>query len=300
MTRNEPFVDAHHHLQQVSVHSYPWLRPGAPPTMLEGDLAPLRRDYLVQDFLVDAANQNMLKSVHVQNGWDPTDPVGETAWLQTIADRHGFPHGIIAYADLAGTDVEAVLEAHAAHRNMRGIRQILSWSATPAMHLALRPDLMTDHGWLNGFAMLRRYALSFDLQVFPGQFADVSKLCGRFPEISVILNHAGMPIDRSSSGLASWADGMSRLAKADNLSVKISGLQLGDGNGDGVALRPIVLRTIDAFGISRCMFGSNFPVDGLWSDYDTVIDRFRTITADFSQTEQAALFHGNAERIYRL
>ncbi len=268
--------------------------------MLEGDLKPLRRDYLVQDFLVDAPNQNLLKSVHIQNGWDPSDPVGETSWLQMIADRYGFPHGIVAYADLAARDVEAVLEAHAAHRNMRGIRQILSWSDKPAMHLAFRPDLMTDQTWRSGFAMLRRYALSFDLQVFPCHFADVLKLCGRFPDVSVILNHTGMPIDRSPSGLASWADGMSCLARAPNLSVKLSGLQLANMDCDEAAMRPIVLRTIDAFGISRCMFGSNFPVDGLWSDYDTVINRFRRITVGFSQTEQAALSRENAERIYRL
>lgn len=300
MTRRQPFVDAHHHLQLVSAHPYPWLRPGMPPTVLEGDLALLRRDYSLDDFRHDAANQNLVKSVHVQNGWDPADPVGETSWLQSIADRHGFPHGIVAYADLAAKDVEAVLEVHASHRNLRGIRQILTWSDTPAIHLAARSDLMTDGAWRNGFALLRRYAISFDLQVFPQQFADVMDLGRHFPDVPIILNHAGMPIDRSPSGLAFWADGMSRLAEAPNLSVKISGLRLGNPGADEAAMRPLVLRTIDAFGVSRCMFGSNFPVDRLWAEYDTVLDGYRAITDGFSSAERTALFQTNAERIYRL
>ncbi len=296
----DAFVDAHHHLQLVGVHPYPWLRPGLPPSALEGDLAPLRRDYGLDDFRRDAANQNLVKSVHVQNGWDPDDPVAETAWLQGIADRHGFPHGIVAYADLASRDVEPVLEAHASHRNLRGIRQILNWSNTPAIHLAAGPDLMRDGAWLRGFALLRRYAISFDLQAFPRQFGDVLGLCRRFPDTPIILNHAGMPIDRSAAGLACWADGMSCLAEAPNLSVKISGLRLANPSADAAGLRALVLRTIDAFGVSRCMFASNFPVDGLWAAYDVVIDGFRTITEEFSADERRALFRSNAERIYRL
>ena len=296
----QPFVDAHHHLQLVSVHPYPWLRPGLPPTALEGDLGRLRRDYALDDFRHDAANQSLIKSVHVQNGWDPSDPVGETSWLQEIADRRGFPHGIVAYADLAARNVEAVLEAHASHRNLRGIRQILNWSDTPAIRLAAHRDLMRDGAWRRGFALLRRYAISFDLQVFPQQFDDVIGLCRAFPDIAIILNHAGMPIDRSPAGLGFWADGMSRLAEAPNLSVKISGLRLANPNADAAGMRTLVLRTIDAFGVSRCMFGSNFPVDGLWAGYDVVIDAFRTITDGFSAGERRALFCTNAARIYRL
>ena len=101
-------IDAHHHLWDLRRHQYPWIRPDtAHPA---GDLTPICKSYLLGDFLGDARNQELAKSVHVQAEIDRADPVKETAWLQAIADdpnSGGFPHGIVAFADLAGPKVEA-------------------------------------------------------------------------------------------------------------------------------------------------------------------------------------------------
>ena len=85
------FVDAHHHFQDIERHYYPWLvdRDAAPK--LEGDLGPIRRNYLVSDYLADLAPARVVKSVHIQSGWDPRDPVGETRWQQNLAATTGFP-----------------------------------------------------------------------------------------------------------------------------------------------------------------------------------------------------------------
>ncbi|WP_211230485.1 hypothetical protein [Inquilinus limosus] len=92
-----------------------------------GDYSPICSSYLVEHFLADCRRQNVVKSVHLDVGYDPADPVGETRWLQGVADRHGFPHGIVGYANLALPNVRDILEGHLAFRNVRGIRQSLNY-----------------------------------------------------------------------------------------------------------------------------------------------------------------------------
>jgi predicted TIM-barrel fold metal-dependent hydrolase len=109
-----------------------------------------------------------------------------------------------------------------------------------------------------------------------------------------------MPVDRTPAEIEGWKRGMTSLASADNVFCKISGLGMGDWKWTEDSIRPFVLHAIEAFGVNRCMFASNFPVDRLFSSYDAVFDAFKAITRDFSADERRALFHDNAERVYRL
>lgn len=128
-----PAVDAHHHLWDLKANSYPWLTPGDAPSPFPG-FEKLCRDYLVSDFRADGARQAIVKSVHVQAEHDEADPVRETAWLQSVADAPasgGFPHAIVAFADLSESGVERILEGHRAFANTRGIRQMLNFDPRP-------------------------------------------------------------------------------------------------------------------------------------------------------------------------
>ena len=125
-----PIIDPHHHLWDLENHRYPWLQDGVKPIVF-GDYTALCKSYLLEDFLADARRQNVVKSVHLDVGYDPTDPVGETRWLQALADRHGYPHGIVGYADLSRPDVEDLLAAHCEAPNFRGIRQSLNYDPDP-------------------------------------------------------------------------------------------------------------------------------------------------------------------------
>ena len=89
-------IDPHHHLWDLGRNKYPWLQEHLLAPRLEGDVSPIAKDYLLKDYLADVRNQNVVKSVHIETGWDPSNPVGETEWLQQMADKHGFPHGIVA------------------------------------------------------------------------------------------------------------------------------------------------------------------------------------------------------------
>jgi predicted TIM-barrel fold metal-dependent hydrolase len=290
-------IDPHHHLWDLSLYRYPWLEAHPQPD----PLASVRRNYLVDDFLADTRNQDLVKSVHVQAEIDPSQSLAETEWLQGIADARGFPHGIVAWAPLQeGAAAEQALAAHARYPNVRGIRQLLNWDADPARSQCDRPDYMTDGQWRAGYALLGKYGLSYDLQAFPFQLEDAAKLAGDFPDTPMIVNHTGMPRDRDPASLEVWRRGMRSLAERPNVSVKISGLGMSEPTWSAESIRPLVLETIDIFGADRSMFASNFPVDKAFSSYDVLYDAFKTITAGFSADERRALFHDNAERIYRL
>jgi predicted TIM-barrel fold metal-dependent hydrolase len=294
------FVDAHQHFQDIKAHYYPWLCDKDARPKLEGDLTPIRRNYLPDDYQGDLASIGLVKSVHVQNGWDPRDPVGETKWLQGMADQHGFPHAIVAYADLAAPNVQSVLEAHHAFANVRGIRQILNWHDNPMLRVARSPDLMDDAAWRRGFALLARHEMSFDLQIYWPQMESALQLAKSFPDTLLILNHFGMPIDRSSSGIKAWARALQNLAQAPNVMVKLSGFGLGHPAWAMEDTAPLLKQTIDMFGPSRVMFGTNLPVDRLFAEPQRIIKIIASVAKGFSVHESQMLLSSNAERTYQI
>jgi predicted TIM-barrel fold metal-dependent hydrolase len=300
MLEEQPTIDPHHHLWDLRRNRYPWLQDRALAPRLEGDIRPIAKDYLLEDYAADTRNQNVVKSVHIECGWDPSDPVGETEWLQRLADQNGYPHGIVAHATLDAPNVEQVLEGHAQHKNIRGIRHAINWHPDPAKTYVTRPDLIRTKAWRHGFSLLQRFGLSFDLQLYPAQMSDAAALALAYPDTLIILDHAGMAVDRDKEGIQRWRHGMRKLATAPNVAVKISGLGTVDWKWTVESIRPFVLQTIEAFGVHRCMFASNFPVDQLYSDFDTLYAAFRDITKGFSVTERQMLFHDNAARYYRL
>ena len=159
---------------------------------------------------------------------------------------------------------------------------------------------MTDPIWRAGFARLAPLGLRFDLQTPWWHLHEAQQLARDFPQTQIILNHTGLPSDRTREGLDAWRSAMAQLARAENVAVKISGIGVPGKSWTAEANREIVLTTIDLFGTGRCMFASNFPVDSLCGDFQTIFSGFENLVADFSPVEQDALFAGNARRIYAI
>jgi predicted TIM-barrel fold metal-dependent hydrolase len=296
-----PTIDPHHHLWDLERHYYPWLSDPMRPSLV-GDFSSIRHSYLVADYLADIARQNIVKSVHLQAEYDPRDPVAETRWLQAVADdprSRGFPHGIVAYADLSDPGVEAILVGHCAFANMRGIRQILNHHPNPTFNFVSR-DYLEEPGWCANYGLLGKHGLSFDMQLYDPQMAAAAVLARRYPDIHIIINHTGTPVDRDAAGIDGWRRGMRLLAECPNVATKISGLGMADHRWTVESIRPFIMETIEMFGVERCMFASNFPVDRMFSDYNLLWNAFRAVTAGFTAGERAALFHDNAARFYRL
>ena len=295
-----PIVDAHQHFWDLERNYLPWLCDEPMIPFRYGDYSALRRSYRPQDYLRDAAGHNVVKTVYVETEWDPQDFVGETRWLQEIIAATGFPHAIVAGARLDDPEVEAVLAGHAALPRVRGIRHKPRAAPSPAEVRIGAPGSMGDPAWRRGYALLDRYRLSFDLQTPWWHLAEAAELARDFPDTRIILNHTGLPADRSAEGLAGWRKAMETLAEEPNVAVKISGLGQPGQPWTVEANGPIVRDTLAIVGVDRCMFASNFPVDRLCADFDTIFAGFKAIVADVSPREKSWLFHDNAAKFYRI
>lgn len=293
----EPIIDAHHHIWRLA-HT-PWLA-GPPVPRIFGDYAPLRRDYPADEFVRDVTAEGVVKSVYVQINVAPGQEVEEVAWVQSVAAGHGFPHAITGYADLAAADVASVLDRELAHPNLRAIRQQLHWHENPLYRFAAQPDLMNDAAWRRGLRAVAARGLAFELQVFASQMADAARLARGFPRQQFILLHAGMLADRSPAGWAEWRAGMRRLAACPNVAVKLSGLGTFVRECSAPLWRPVVEETLSTFGPTRCLFGSNFPIEMLWTSYAHLIGVMHECLSGLSAAERRAVWHDTAARLYRL
>lgn len=288
MSAQFPIVDAHQHFWDPRANYHPWLCDQPPVAFRYGDYSALRRPYLPADYFADAGGHEVVKTVYVETEWDPRDPLGETAWVERLRSETGFPTVMVAQAWLDRDDVAAVLERQAARGFVRGIRH--------------KPRLgaMRDARWRAGYALLARFGFRFDLQAPWIELADAAALCRAFPGTPLVLNHTGLPADRSAAGIAGWKRALRLLAACPNAAIKISGLGVPGRRWTPELNREIVLSAIEIFGVQRAMFASNFPVDSLCASFEEIFSGFREIAQQFSALEQRALFHDNAVRIYAM
>ncbi len=290
-------VDAHHHLWDTERNYHPWLRDDPPIPFRYGSYEAIRRPYLPADYERDASPRVVEASVYVETEWDHRDPTGEMDYVAELIATSGRPSVAVAQAWLDRVDIPAVLESHAARGFVRSVRH--KPRANPGPRDAA-PGGMTDLAWRAGFARLAPLGLRFDLQTPWWHLHEAVKLAGDYPSTMIVLNHTGLPADRSAEGIAAWRAAMGALAKAPNVMVKISGIGQRGEAWTVAANRDIVLTTIDLFGVERCMFASNFPVDGLCASFSTIFDGFAAIVATLDHDEQVALFNRNARRVYAI
>jgi predicted TIM-barrel fold metal-dependent hydrolase len=283
-------VDTHVHFSDLRNDdlAYLWLQPEFEHPVL-GDIGAIQAQrYWADDYIGETRFANVSKSVHVQAALGITDPVQETRWLQAFADRLGHPHGIVAEVHLARDDAEEVIERHMAFANMRGVRDFGEG------------DYPSDPTWRAGFAHLEKYDLVACLDSSPDSYASIKSLARAFPNIVISLDHAGFPRQRDGEYFDMWKRRLLDLAEAPNVVIKISGLGMCDPRWTVKSIRPWVLTCIETFGVERSFFGTNWPVDRLYSSYGDVVDAYAEIIKGFGHAEQVALFSGNAERIFRI
>ena len=215
-------------------------------------------------------NQNLIKSVHVQAEHDDDSPVSETEWLQTLADNHNskLPNAIVAFADFSKDNIVEILNQHQEYKNTRGIRQILSFNADEPKYSHASEDFMKNTKWLNNFKNLKNRNLSFDIQIYPHQMDDAFNLAKDNHDILFILNHTGEPCYQSEEYIKHWETNMKKIASCENIVAKISGLGMFNPNWTTDSTKIFVEKTIEIFGIERCMFASNFPVDKIFNTFD--------------------------------
>jgi len=304
MSGAPPIVDAHHHFWDLSLGKHPWLTREPWIHMRYGDYAAIRRDYLPADYARDAGDLQVVKTVYVETEWDPDDPTGEVAWVQDLMAAPGHPAAhpaaMVAQAWLDAEDVAEVLASHAASGIVRSVRHKPTVTHSPHVPRGLPRGSMSDTRWRDGYALLAGHGIDFDLQVVHWHLPEAARLARDFPGTTIIVNHAGLPSDRTAAGLAAWRRSLECIAGEPNVAIKISGIGVPGAPWTVAANREVVLDTIRIFGVDRCMFASNFPVDRLAGEFAAIFRGFLAITADLPEADRRKLFHDNAIRYYRL
>ena len=179
------------------------------------------------------------------------------------------------------------------------MRQKPAAAASPAAFVAAAPGSMADPAFRAGYRLLARHGLHYDLQTPWWHLGEAADLARDFPDTVIILNHTGLPSDRSPAGLAGWREAMAGFAALPNTAVKISGIGVPGRPWTPDLQREIVLDTIRLFGADRCMVASNFPVDSLCVRYEEIFAGFKEITAALPKEARRAIFHDTALRLYR-
>lgn len=315
---HRPIIDPHHHL---------WDRPDKPT-------------YLLPELWADTgAGHNIQKTVFVEcgahyrsGGPDALKPVGETEFIAGLAAQsaaagpgQAVVAGIIGFADLTqGDAVEEVLAEHekAGQGLFRGIRHAGARHPIPGeIKMSARhvPAPFRDAAFQAGVRCLGRCGLSYESWHYHTQLRDFTALAQAVPTATIILNHCGTPLgtasfrDQREAVFQEWAAAIAELARCPNVYVKLGGLAVPDtGFGWHAAPHPATsdelvsaqkryyLHTIACFGVERCMFESNAPVDTLAIAYPVLWNAFKKMVADFSEEEKQALFYNTAARVYRL
>ncbi|WP_326642004.1 amidohydrolase family protein [Nonomuraea fuscirosea] len=289
-------VDAHHHIWRAA--DLPWLQGEMVPRIF-GPYEPIRRDYPIAEYLAEAAPCGITSSVYVQTNWPLGRALDEVAWLRDVHAETGWPTAVVGSADLFDAGAADVLRRQAALTPLvRGTRLQLHWHERPEFRFAEAPDRMKDATFRRNLATLAELGWLFELQVFPAQMSDAADLAAGFPEITFVLVHAGMPV--GSDAVAEWTRGMRLLAERPNVVVKLSGQGTFVHRVDRALIERVTATCLDLFGSRRCMWGSNLPIEKLWTDLRTLLTAWQDALAGRTVEEVHDVFTATATRVYRL
>lgn len=286
------WIDAHHHLWDLDAVHYPWLMARGVRRFF-GDPTPIQRNYLLEEFRAEARAEGFTASVHIQVG--AQDAMTEAQWVQSVANANPDWRMVqVVFCDLTASNLHQQLDAFQSLSTVRGVRQIVGRAPGEDAQTGTNA-LLDDPRFPAGLKEVGRRGLSFDLQLIPELMEKTTRVLAQAPDTKVALCHAGSPHDRTPAGLKSWAAELRHLAALPQVTCKLSGLGMFENYWTPDSLHPIVETCLDQFGADRVMFGSNFPVDNLYSDYAKLLSAFRALIPPESQN---AVFGKTASRFY--
>lgn len=304
-------LDGHHHfwdLDGTPGVTWPWIQDEYNPDFFLGDYNPMRRTFLPAQYLAETAGWDVLGTVHCEAEASRDEQVAEDLFLERLhAADPRFPAAVVAHASFLRPDLDEVLAGHAQHPLVRGIRSkpVIAKDATGAAAGAVRgaTGSLQDEQWLAGLHRLAAYGFSWDLRVPFYHLAEAAEAVADMPETTVVVNHCGLPLDRSEAALDQWRAGMHALAALPNTVVKVSELGLYRNVWNRPSNIEVVRETLEIFGAERALFASNMPVAVLTApSFDEVMDVILTgaVAAGLDAPALDSLFHGTAARVYRV
>lgn len=314
---NLSIIDAHHHLIDTDSHSY---------SLEDYQKDCLRGHNIVGSVYIEVRQQ------YYRDGPEWLRPVGETEFVAGLNENsryvargnQKFCQGIVGYADLElGDKIAEVLDAHieSGKGKFKGIRRGLYWSTDQAVydHFSIRPreKLMLNSEFRSGFSQLQPRGLTFDAVLLHPQLPELAGLAKSFPDTVIILNHIGFKLGVGSylndrqQVFNEWRDGLKLVSQCPNVMVKLGGLGMKvwgfefekkktDYKKLANAWREVIEVGIEFFGIERCLFESNYPVDSATTTFNSLWNAMKFITRNYSDNEKRKLYFENANRVYRL
>lgn len=291
-------IDAHHHLWRTA--DLPWLSGEMVPRIF-GAYEPVRRDYLVGEYVDDVTPSGVTASVYVQANWPLDRSLDEVRWLRDVHAASGWPMAVIGSADLFADDAAAVLRRQAGITGlMRGTRLQLHWHERPEFRFATAPDRMRDPVFRRNIAVLAELGWLFELQVFAPQMADAAEFVADFPDVTFVLVHAGMLESTEEAAVTQWTRGLRLLAEQPNVVVKLTGQGTFVHRVDDDLIGLVTDTCLNAFGPRRCMWGSNFPVEKIWTELSPLAAAWERALERYPEETRRAVFTGTARRVYGL
>ena len=278
-----PIVDTHVHLWHPKQLRYPWLK----------QVPTLNKPYLLNDYSTAHENLEIESIVFVQCDTHPDDGLKETAWVTSLAAVESRLRGIVAWAPLEeGKQVAPFVEKLAEDMLVKGIRRLIQGESV---------DFCIQPNFINGVKTLARYGLSFDICIFHPQLANAIRLVEQCPHVQFILDHIGKP-DIKNQLFKPWKQEIKTLADFPNVYCKISGLvtEADHVNWTAADLQPYIEHVIECFGFDRVIYGSDWPVSTLASDYPRWVQTLQEAVSGCTPEELKKLFHDNAIKFYRL
>lgn len=270
-------IDSHQHFWTYVPSEYGWMKPDWP----------IRRDYLPEDLLREFEPCNLDGCVAVQ----ARQTLEESRWLLELADHHPMIKGVVGWVDLRADNVAEQLELFAHHPRFVGVRHIVQDEPDN--------DFMLGNDFQRGISHLAPLNLVYDILVFPYQLPASNKLVRRFPNQLFVLDHIAKPFIKDGM-ISDWKDQIRELAKAPNVFCKISGMitEASWHTWKPEDFRPYLDIVVEAFGIDRLMYGSDWPVALLAGTYRQVYDLAHDYVSSLGADAERAIFGETAARFY--
>lgn len=287
-------IDPHVHYWDLALGYNGWLMNRE--NGLLGPLDAINKNYLQENYEKDSRNFTVDSIVHIEAVTTKYSK-NEINWLEGLYKYDYLLGGVVAGVDLLDENIEFILESYSNHQLVKGVRQLLNWSENSKYTAADRKDDLLNINWKNNFVLLRKYDMSFDMQICPEQMLDAMTIAQLHPDIMIVIDHAGMPIVEY---IDTWRKGITELALCPNIFVKLSGFGMFNHHWKKETIVAYIEHIINCFGVNRCMFASNFPVDKLYSSYDNLMTSYIEIAQKYFYQDINKLFYHNAKNFYKL
>lgn len=274
---------------KIDAHQHFWIYDPLTHDWIGEDMAIIRRDFLPEQLSVILGDQGIEGCIAVQ----ADQSVEDTAFLLELSSTHDFIKGVVGWVDLQSADVELSLQQFCTHPKFKGVRHVLQGET--------QRDLMLSPAFLRGMKQLSKYNLSYDVLIFPDQLQYIPQFVAMFPDLRFVIDHIAKP-DIKNGKISEWKKDLEAVAAFGNVYCKISGMvtEADLQHWKASDFTPYLDTVIEAFGINRVMYGSDWPVCLAAAQYAEVFGLVSAYFSKYSPEEQELFFGGNASAFYRL